>query len=153
MAVNAKNVGSDDRFLSQSRKMNRRSQRQRWLRVNCSAVCASLCRKRLTLFSAPGEAKASFIDDRRRKSVNETDARNLCGVSVEVGKIDRNDRRRVVAALALGIETRNLVFVAWSPVDLEIFLVVGNVARLWAHKVCLNQSVPSVRNRDRRPVG
>src|SRR6202011_122199 len=101
----------------------------------------------------PREAKAGFIDDRRRECVNKTCASNLRGIGVVVGKIDRNDGRRVVAARALRIEPRNLVLVARSPVDLEIFLVVRNVAGLRAHKVSLNQSVPSVFNGYRRPVG
>src|ERR1700721_2549407 len=74
--------------------------------------------------------------------MNKTGASNLRRVGVVVGKLYRNDGCRIVAARALRVETGKLVFVAGSPVDFDIFLIVRHVGGLRAHEVVLNQSVP-----------
>src|SRR3984957_2113321 len=85
--------------------------------------------------------------------MNKTGASNLRRVGVVVGKLYRNDGCRIVAARALRVETGKLVFVAGSPVDFDIFLIVRHVGGLRAHEVVLNQSVPPTADGYGRPVG
>src|ERR1700727_735760 len=66
---------------------------------------------------------------------------DLAGIAVVVGKRTRQNRGSKIGAPALRIKSAELVRIARSEVDFEIFLVIGNHTGLRTDKVVLNQTI------------
>ena len=70
------------------------------------------------------EAKTKFVDYGWREGMNKAGAGNLRWISIVGGKGHRNQRSGEVAACSLRVEAVDSVSISWSPIDLEVLLIV-----------------------------
>src|SRR5579872_2403321 len=64
--------------------------------------------------------------------MNKAGAEDLCGIGILGGKEDRDNRRGEIFAGSLGVEAVELIHASRRPIDLNVFLVIGDETRVLA---------------------